>query len=222
MTSTPSPRPSPGDLRVSDADRDLVTEVLNSAYAEGRITHDELGERMDAVLASRTFSDLTPLTADLMSSRLTTQYSSPRPVASRPDGAEGVVVVDARDADPSTDTITAILATRKREVGWHMRRRTTAVAVMGDVVLDLRNGVMESESCELNVTVFLGDVKLYVPDGVAIVDKTVGMLTDTTMKGLRPVPVGSPTVTLTGFVLLGDVKVLGPDHRSLGQRLGLS
>ena len=36
---------NPGQFRVSDADRDQVTEVLHAAYAEGRITLDEHAER---------------------------------------------------------------------------------------------------------------------------------------------------------------------------------
>lgn len=34
-----------GSYRASDADRDQVTEVLNSAFAEGRLTLDEHQER---------------------------------------------------------------------------------------------------------------------------------------------------------------------------------
>ena len=58
----PSKRKStmnPGQLRVSDADRDQVTEVLHAAYAEGRITFDEHAERTAAALEARTFDDLT-------------------------------------------------------------------------------------------------------------------------------------------------------------------
>ena len=51
---------------MSDADRDVVAEVLHAAYAEGRITLAEHEERTDAVLKARTFDDLTALTDDLV------------------------------------------------------------------------------------------------------------------------------------------------------------
>ena len=57
---------NPGQLRVSDADRDQVTEVLHAAYAEGRISLDEHAERTSAALEAKTFDDLTVLTADLV------------------------------------------------------------------------------------------------------------------------------------------------------------
>jgi hypothetical protein len=41
---------NPGQLRVSDADRDQVTELLHTAYAEGRIDLDEHAERTSAAL----------------------------------------------------------------------------------------------------------------------------------------------------------------------------
>ena len=50
---------NPGQLRVSDADRDQVTEVLHAAYAEGRITLDEHAERTAAALEAKTFDDLS-------------------------------------------------------------------------------------------------------------------------------------------------------------------
>ena len=52
---------TPGSYRASDADRDQVAEVLNSAYAEGRLTLDEHQERSQAALVAKTFDDLTTL-----------------------------------------------------------------------------------------------------------------------------------------------------------------
>ena len=52
-------------LRAGDADRDAVVERLHAAHAEGRLTTEELTERLDAALAARTLGDLLPLTSDL-------------------------------------------------------------------------------------------------------------------------------------------------------------
>ena len=52
-------------IRVSDADRDRVTARLREHFAEGRLTPDELDERISAALNAKTFGDLRPLMADL-------------------------------------------------------------------------------------------------------------------------------------------------------------
>jgi hypothetical protein len=49
----------------SDGDRDAAARVLNEAFAEGRLTADEHGERVRAVYAARTWHELAQVTADL-------------------------------------------------------------------------------------------------------------------------------------------------------------
>lgn len=51
--------------RASDADRDGVTARLRDHFAEGRLTRDELDERIAAALNARTFGDLRRVLADL-------------------------------------------------------------------------------------------------------------------------------------------------------------
>ncbi len=55
----------PGDLRVSDADRDRALSELSEAFQVGRITADEFHQRSEQALAARTGNDLTALLADL-------------------------------------------------------------------------------------------------------------------------------------------------------------
>jgi Domain of unknown function (DUF1707) len=64
-------------MRASDADRDQVAEALREHCAVGRITVDELQERLEAVYASRTFGELSRVTADLPEEDL---YERPVPV----------------------------------------------------------------------------------------------------------------------------------------------
>jgi len=52
-------------VRVSDADRDRVIAELRNGYAEGRLTHDTFGYRVDEVLRARVSSELRRLVADL-------------------------------------------------------------------------------------------------------------------------------------------------------------
>jgi hypothetical protein len=52
-------------IRVSDADREHVASRLREHFAEGRLSSDELDERIAATLGARTFGDLRRVTADL-------------------------------------------------------------------------------------------------------------------------------------------------------------
>jgi class 3 adenylate cyclase len=54
-------------LRVSDADRERVVESLREHYGAGRLSDEELSERVEAVYDVRTMSELQALTADLPS-----------------------------------------------------------------------------------------------------------------------------------------------------------
>ena len=53
------------DLRVSQAERDVVAAALARHFADGRLTVEEYEERVEAALAARTGRDLEPLLADL-------------------------------------------------------------------------------------------------------------------------------------------------------------
>lgn len=55
----------PTHLRVGTADREDAVARLQHAAAEGRLTHDELGERVGAALAAKTWGDLSAVLSDL-------------------------------------------------------------------------------------------------------------------------------------------------------------
>jgi hypothetical protein len=52
-------------IRASDADRERITARLREHFAAGRLTSEELDERLSAALSAKTYGDLRPLTADL-------------------------------------------------------------------------------------------------------------------------------------------------------------
>ena len=54
-----------GHLRAAQADREQAITVLKAAYAQGRLTKDELEVRVGQALASRTYAELAALTADI-------------------------------------------------------------------------------------------------------------------------------------------------------------
>jgi hypothetical protein len=54
-------------LRASDADRERVAERLREHAGAGRLSMDELSERLETVFAARTLGELEPPLADLPS-----------------------------------------------------------------------------------------------------------------------------------------------------------
>ena len=54
-----------GHLRAAQADREQAITVLKAAYAQGRLTKDELEARAGQAFASRTYAELAALTADI-------------------------------------------------------------------------------------------------------------------------------------------------------------
>lgn len=70
----------PGDLRVSDADRDRAISELTEHFQAGRITNDEFGERSALALRARTGKDLAALFGDLPAPQAyVTQPAPPTP-----------------------------------------------------------------------------------------------------------------------------------------------
>ena len=71
--------PNP-DIRASDADRDRVASRLREHCAQGRITVEELNERLDAVYTAKTLGQLQEVTSDLPEEDL---YELPVPASHR-------------------------------------------------------------------------------------------------------------------------------------------
>ena len=57
------------EMRVGDAERETTAAELREHYASGRLTLDELNERLDKALAAKTRGDLDALMRDLPSAR---------------------------------------------------------------------------------------------------------------------------------------------------------
>ncbi len=66
-------------IRISDADRERVTSRLREHYAEGRLSSEELDERITAALNAKTFGDLRAVMTDLPDSDLVPPQAGPRP-----------------------------------------------------------------------------------------------------------------------------------------------
>lgn len=76
-------------IRASDADRERIASRLREHYAEGRLTSEELDERVTAALSARTYGDLRRVMADLPEPGMAPQpwgwppSAAPRPVMMR-------------------------------------------------------------------------------------------------------------------------------------------
>ncbi len=65
------------DLRASDADREEVAEDLRDHYRAGRLTTDELDDRVEAAYAARTTGELARVRADLPPLRAPVRLADP-------------------------------------------------------------------------------------------------------------------------------------------------
>lgn len=74
-----------GPMRATDADRDKVHSVLQSAYADGRLTWDEFDTRSSALIEAKTYDQLSALTVDLR-----------RPVPYQPQYPQQMIAVHSR------------------------------------------------------------------------------------------------------------------------------
>ncbi|HLX49581.1 MAG TPA: DUF1707 and DUF4190 domain-containing protein [Streptosporangiaceae bacterium] len=68
-------------MRACDADREGTADMLRGAFVEGRLSQEELDERLGQVYAARTYGDLAAQTADLPVQRPLPMMPPPRPMA---------------------------------------------------------------------------------------------------------------------------------------------
>jgi hypothetical protein len=89
----------PHALRIGDAERDAAAADLGEHYTAGRLTLDELNERLDAVFAAKTLGQLTRVMADLPG-------PGPLPWRTTRPGRQGDLGVKpgARPREPHTPT----------------------------------------------------------------------------------------------------------------------
>jgi hypothetical protein len=71
-------------IRISDADRERVTARLRDHYAEGRLSSEELDERITTTLSAKTFGDLRGVMADLPDPELVPPQAGPMPLWGTP------------------------------------------------------------------------------------------------------------------------------------------
>jgi Domain of unknown function (DUF1707) len=86
VTTGPEDR---GRLRACHADREQVIGTLQAAFAQGRLTRDELDARAGQALGARTYADLAALTADIPADPAAPWLRARRWPAARPIAKSG-------------------------------------------------------------------------------------------------------------------------------------
>jgi len=198
------PGAEPLDLRCSDADREAVAEVVRQAAGDGRLTLDELGERLDSVYAARTYRELVPVVVDLPGTGVPGVPALVQPAQTNVPTTRGPNEVVSGLG--SSDSAIAIFSETKRVGQWLVPSDYASVAVFGSVELDLREASMASNRVQIQANAIFGEVKVIVGDGVTV--STVGTPVLGEYNGLHEEPVADkPHVVLNGVALFGSVEV---------------
>jgi Domain of unknown function (DUF1707) len=197
----------PSQLRISDADRHQVAEVLREAAGEGRIDLDELDERLEAAYAARTYADLVPITVDLPAAAAT--HLPTRLSAGHIAGAAA-----ARPAPvvpgPAEERHVAILSGLDRKGVWVVPQHLTVLAFMGGVDLDLREAQFAGREVTITINAFLGGADITVnPHTHVIVEGTgiMGGYSGPSERAPAELDADSPIVRIRGVAILGGVSV---------------
>jgi hypothetical protein len=192
----------PSLMRISDADRQRVADVLRDAAGEGRIDLDELEERLELTWGAKTYADLVPITSDLAlpSHGATHPQPASAPVPRPPAGVPAV----------GHNSSTAIMSECKRQGVWAVPEHHSAFALMGSVVLDLREAQLSAQHTQINASAIMGEVKIIVPAHMHVVlDGTPIMGEFSQAKDKVPAELGpgSPSIRVRGMALMGSVTV---------------
>ena len=183
---------SPG-VRASHADRDRTVDVLRVAAGDGRLTLEELDERLGAALSARTMGELAVLTEDL-----------PTSAGGTPAEADGVVRI--RQEGAST----------RRGDGWVVPRCLEIRSAWGEVTLDFTDAVITHDTLDIDLDLHAGSLRLLTRPGV-VVDTGGLVMNYSAVKARRPAD--APVllrVRITGEVTYGQLVVRSP-RRGFGR-----
>lgn len=208
------PSGDPALLRISDADRHRVADLLRDAAGEGRLDLDELEERLEATWSAKTYADLVPITIDLPGHA---QHPSPPALA--------------RETSPATATwenSLSIMGDCTRKGAWLVPPRHNAFALMGAVTLDLREATFAARETTIYANAVMAGIDIYVDARTHVIVEGVGIM-GAFDQGRDKVPpevtADSPVVRVKGVALMAGVTVTrkgppGERRRKLPGRQG--
>jgi len=142
------------ELRASHADRDQVVELLRVAAGDGRLSSEELDDRLERALTARTYAELAALTADLPATPGT---------AVMPPGAGSV------NATPK-DLVRLHVhgSSARRDGGWVVPKELDVKVKGGAVTLDFTEAVITQPLLRITAEVRGGGLTLITRPGIVV------------------------------------------------------
>jgi hypothetical protein len=147
--SEPGGEVARSELRASHEDRDRVVELLRVSAGDGRLTAEELDERLGQAMTARTYGELARLVADLPAAGTAVSPATAPQV-------KDVVRIDTRSGHV------------KRVERWVVPQRMEVKVTSGHVLLDFTEAVITHPTLNLNVDVRSGAVKLMTRPGIVV------------------------------------------------------
>jgi len=139
----------PAELRASHEDRDRVAELLRVAAGDGRLTAEELDERLEKALNARTYGELAALSRDLPAGPgLLAGATAEKP--------KDMIRIDCRSGSA------------KRDGRWLVPLRIEARVTSGHITLDFTEAVITQPSLQIDAEVRSGSLKLVTRPGIVI------------------------------------------------------
>jgi hypothetical protein len=189
-----------GGMRASDSDRERVAESLREAAAEGRLSLDELNERLDQVFSARTYAELAPITADLPSPG--THQPAPARTAS-----SGPLSSDWFGGQPGGSAAIAILGGFVRKGDWVAPPTLSAVAILGGGEIDLRDARFAEHTVRITAVVIMGGIQITVPEDANVQVNGIGIMGGFDHTAAGSGSPGGPRIVISGFAFWGGVQV---------------
>ena len=182
----------PRDLRVSDAEREHIGQLLQRAVSQGRITLDEFDERMAAAMAARTRGELNAQVLDI---------------------AEAMPPQAQKDVLELRSGVGGI----KRRGRWVAPPTIRVRGGVGGTVLDFSEASLTSPVTTIEVAIAVGELVVVVP-ARATVDYSdlrvaIGEVKDRTEHGPGP---GATHFVIRGTTGMGEVKLVHSWSRRIG------
>jgi DUF1707 SHOCT-like domain/Cell wall-active antibiotics response LiaF, C-terminal len=178
-------------MRVSDSDREQAAEVLREAAGHGRITMDELDQRLELAYAAKTYGDLAAVTRDL-------------PQAGQ---APGPAAVSRIGGTPRSTFSVAVMSGARRTGRWVVPRTYVGVAVMGGIELDLREAQFAEPEVTIHAYTVMGGIEITVPEDVEVDVSGFAFMGGFDHNASGPGLPGAPRVRVLGFAFMGGVEV---------------
>ena len=195
--STPSAG-EPRNLRASDADRERTANVLREAAGDGRLTMDELDERLDAVYAARTYAELEPITHDLPATG--EGYVPAVPAAATGDPARF-------GGEATSSGAVAILGGFSRKGDWTVPKEFTAFCFMGGGEIDMRDARFAEREVTIHIVAIMGGCEIIVPEDATVRVTGVGIMGAFDHSDAGSGGAGGPVITVNGVAIMGGVDV---------------